>query len=71
LGPLPPEVVPMIHVSSMGLVPKPHQPNKFHLIVDMSSPAGKSVNNGIPSTLCCLKYASVEYAVSIVKALAC
>ena len=38
LGPLPPDLAPLIHVSPMGLVPKPHQPGKFRLIVDLSHP---------------------------------
>ena len=69
LGPLPPNSLPMVHVSPLGLVPKSHQPNKFRLIVDLSSPVGRSVNDGIPSEPCSLKYASVDDAVSIVKAL--
>ena len=69
LGPLPPNSLPMVHVSPLGLVPKSHQPNKFCLIVDLSSPVGRSVNDGIPSEPCSLKYASVDDAVSIVKAL--
>ena len=36
LGPIRPEHLPHVHVSPMGLVPKPHQPNKFRLIVDLS-----------------------------------
>ena len=69
LGPLPPNSLPMVHVSPLGLVPKSHQPNKFRLIVDLSSPVGRSVNDGIPSEPCSLKYASVDDAVSIVKVL--
>ena len=56
LGPFEPAVVPQVHVSKFGVIPKNHQPGKWRLIVDLSSPAGKSVNNGIPSDLCSLTY---------------
>ena len=69
LGPLPPDLVPRVQVSPMGLVPKPNQPNKFRLIVDLSHPTGHSVNDGIPPRLCSLQYASVDTAVKIVKQL--
>ena len=53
----------------MGLVPKPHQPNKFRLIVDLSAPIDNSVNDGIPSDFCSLRYASVDDAVAMVRVL--
>ena len=53
----------------MGLVPKPHQPNKFRLIVDLSAPASGSVNNGISRELCSLRYATVDNAVSMIQLL--
>ena len=59
----------MVHLSPMGLVPKSHQPNKFRLIVDLSTPAGTSVNDGIPSELCSLKYASLDNAVALIQTL--
>lgn len=66
-GPLTPQQTASAQVSPLGLVPKPHQPNKFRLIVDLSYPEGYSVNDGIPTNLCSLKYASVDQAVSIIK----
>ena len=69
LGPVTPNLLPVVHVSPMGLVPKPHQPDKFRLIVDLSSPGDNSVNDGIPSDLCSLKYASIDDAVTMVKTL--
>lgn len=53
----------------MGLIPKKQEPNKFRLIVDLSSPQGKSVNDGITRELCSLRYASVDEAVAMVQAL--
>ena len=65
LGPIAPE----LQLKPMGLVPKPHQPNKFRLIVDQTTPANRSVNDGIPRDLCSLKYASVDEAVAIIRTL--
>uniref|UniRef100_A0A1X7UPB8 Uncharacterized protein n=1 Tax=Amphimedon queenslandica TaxID=400682 RepID=A0A1X7UPB8_AMPQE len=42
------------------------QPGKFRLIVDLLSPAGTSVNNGIDPALCSLSYLSVDQAVAAV-----
>ena len=53
-GPLPENLASQVHISPMGLVPKPHQLNKFRLIVDLSHPAGFSINDGIPPSLCSL-----------------
>ena len=69
LGPIDPAHLTPVHVSPMGLVPKPHQKDKFRLIVDLSSPATRSVNDGIPSNLCSLQYASIDEAVAIVSLL--
>ena len=55
-----------VHISPIGLIPKPHQPGKFRLIVDLSSPAGGSVNDGIPAELCSLTYMSLDQAVQAV-----
>ena len=38
---------PLLHVSSFGVIPKKGQPGKWHLIVDLSSPGGASVNDSI------------------------
>ena len=36
-----------LHVSSFGVIPKKGQPDKWPLIMDLSSPQGHSVNDGI------------------------
>ena len=53
LGPLPEECVPASgwHVSHFGVIPKPHKPNKWRLIVDLLYPAGASVNDSISPAL--------------------
>ena len=56
-----------IHTSPIGIIAKPHQLGEFRLIVDLSSLAGGSVNDGIPSEFCSLVYATVKEAASLVK----
>ena len=51
-----------LHINRLGVIPKPHQPGKWRLIVDLSYPEGESVNDGIDSELCSLSYASVDSA---------
>ena len=42
-----PKEFPYIHTSRFGIIPKPHQSNKWHLIVDLFHPVGTSINDGI------------------------
>ena len=51
------------HISPFGVIPKRGQPGKWRLILDLSSPQGFSVNAGIASALCSIKYSSVDDAV--------
>ncbi len=57
------------HISPLGLVPKAHQANKWRLICDLSAPYGHSVNDGIPTALCSMQYATVHDAVNIINLL--
>ena len=41
-----------IHTSPIGVIPKKHREGKWRLIVDLSSPEGSSVNDGIDPSLC-------------------
>ena len=50
------------HISPMGVIPKAHQPCRWRLIVDLSSPRATSVNNGIAPNLCSLSYVSIDVA---------
>ena len=52
-----------LHVSPFGVIPKNHQPGKWRLILDVSSPLGHSVNDGIPSDPYSLKYVTVDDAI--------
>lgn len=69
LGPLPPHLANLTQTSPIGLIPKPHQPGKWRLIVDLSFPNGSSVNDAIPVDLCHLHYASVQDAASLIRQL--
>ena len=62
-GPFPSNAIPNAQVSCFGVIPKAHQPNKWRLIVDLSHPKGKSVNDGIPKHLCSMSYISVDDAI--------
>ena len=71
LGPVAPAIAEAVHVNRFGLVPKGHQPGKWRLIVDLSFPAGRSVNDGIDTALCSLHYTSVDEACRRVHGLGC
>ncbi len=68
LGPFDPQQLPGVHISSFGVIPKQHQVGRWRLIVDLSSPEGASVNDGIPTQLYSLKNIKVdEIAKSILR----
>ena len=69
LGPIPEHLARCCHISPIGLIPKPHQPGKWRLIVDLSSPAGASVNDAIAVDHCHMQYASVLEAAALVRQL--
>ena len=57
VGPIVPSLAPAnTQISPFGVIPKPHQPGKWRLIVDLSSPASYSINDGIEPELCSLHY---------------
>ena len=66
IGPLNPVEYPDVQVSSFGVIPKSHQPGKWRLIVDLSSPEGQSVNDSIAKSLWSLSYISVDDIASVV-----
>ena len=51
-----------VHCSPIGIIPKKTKPGKWQLIVDLSSPDGASVNDGIEKDLCSLSYITVDTA---------
>ena len=68
LGPLKAESVPGLQVNQFGLIPK-KTPGEWRLIVDLSSPEGCSVNDGVYDHLCSLRYISVDDALAVIREL--
>ena len=62
LGPLHPSIHSLIHTSSLGAIPKKHS-DKWRLILDLSHPAGHSINDGIEKPACSLSYIIVDEVV--------
>ena len=52
--------LPRIQFSPFGVIPKNNRPGKWRLIIDLSSPNGHSVNDGISKELASLTYISVN-----------
>jgi len=48
-----------VHVSPFGVIPKKGKANKWRLILELSSPTGQRVNDGILKEECSLQYTSV------------
>ena len=60
-GPFASPPVPLLHVSSFGVIPKKGQPGKWGLIVDLSSPGGARVNDGINPDEFALHYTTAQH----------
>ena len=58
--------LPRLMISPFGVIPKRHQPNKWCLIVNLSTPEGHSVNDAINASHCSIRYASVDDAAEII-----
>ena len=69
MGPYPKSAIPGAHVSRFGVIPKGHQTNKWRLIVDLSHPKGRSINDGIPKDLCSMSYITIDDAIERIVAL--
>ena len=63
-GPFPVSPFPMLHWSPLGAVPK--KDDTHRIILDLSSPRGSSINQGISSDIYSVKYSSFDDAVSMV-----
>ena len=59
-GPFPSLPFSSLHISRFGVIPKNNQPGKWRLILDLSSPEGHSVNDGIPKPPFTVQYVSVD-----------
>ncbi len=60
---IPKEYTETVQISRFGVIPKSNQPGKWRLVLDLSSPDGASVNDGIDSELCSIAFASVDTAI--------
>ena len=65
-GPFASPPVPLLHVSSFGVIPQKGQPGKWRLIVDLSSPGGASVNDGINPDEFTLHYIMIDQVIRMV-----
>ena len=55
-----------MYTSRFGVIPNKRQLGKWRLIVDLSSPDGASISHFIDTSVCSLKYASVDDAAEFV-----
>lgn len=62
-GPFPISPLSNLHISQFGVIPK-KQPGKWHLILDLSSPAGASFNDQIQKEIFSIQYMSVNDVIS-------
>ena len=53
IGPIAAEFRDRIQVRRFGVIPKPHQPGKWRLITDLSSPGGPGAAGSLAS---CVKF---------------
>ena len=65
-GPFPSPPLPNLQVSSFGVIPKKGQPGKWRLIVDMSSPHGSSVNDGIDPGEFSMHYIHLDQIINMI-----
>ena len=63
---LPREVAQGIHISPLGIIPKKNKPGKWRLIVDLSAPKGRSINDGICQEVCTISYTTVDMLANLV-----
>ena len=65
-GPFKAGLIHDLQVSPFGVIPKPHAPGKWCLIVDLSHPARRSVNDGIECSRASLSYVSVDHLAEVI-----
>ena len=54
-----------IQINPFGVIPKRGKPRKWRLIINQSSLAGLSINDGVTQELCSIFYTSVDEAVKM------
>ena len=65
-GPFTTPPIRQLRISSFGIIPKKGQLGKWRLIVDISSPGGRSVNNGIDPEKFSMQYVRVDDIIRMV-----
>ena len=60
IGPLKQGSVVELQINPFGVIPKGHTPGKWRLIVDLSSPQGSSINDGILIEACSVTYITCD-----------
>ena len=55
-----------VHLSPLEIIPKKNKPGKWRLIVDLSSPEGENMNNGIDKNLSSLHYTSMDHLSALI-----
>lgn len=65
-GPFGAPPLPDLHISSFGVIPKKGQPGKWRLILDLSSPIGSSVNDGIDADSFSLHYVKLQNIIGMI-----
>ena len=65
LGPLDPLHFLRIQISRFGVIPNRIVREIAPIIMDLLSPEGYSVNDGIDADLCSFKYVTVDHAVAV------
>lgn len=63
------ETLQGLQLNPFGVIPKRGRPGKWRLIVNLSSPDGRSVNDSISAEYCSISYATVDDAVRIIRQL--
>lgn len=71
LTPLPDFPFPSLLISHFGVIPENNQPGKWHLILDLSSPAEHSVNDGIPKSPFTVQDVSVDAVIESIMVRGC
>lgn len=61
IGPLDNSLSSFLQINRFGVIPKKNS-DRWRLILDLSAPEGKSVNDGIDHDLCSLSYVSIDNA---------
>ena len=66
IGPVPLTFLSLCHVNRFGVIPKLREPGKWRLILDLSFPPGRSINDGIPKDLCSLQFTTADNAAMLI-----